>query len=303
MSTSRTSRLKNWLRRSFYVFTILLLVWVVALQSGCLAMRTPDSEWLQKVEQNGQTLTPRVFDIKEPGGRTMHALGIEPSDSLPVILFVHGSPGSSDAFLSYLSDTILSQHARLYSVDRPGFGFTSGFGKPEPSIHAQADAVFAVLDSVAPGEKALLVGHSLGAPVVACMAMHHPDRIGGVVMIGGSIDPKLEPDPWWQPVVHAPPMKWLIPRSLWTSNAEIMPLREELESMLPHWGEIKCPTAMIHAYNDRLVPFGNVQFAKKMLINSSDYRELIFEEGDHFVVWSEQAAVRGLIMDMIGEMQ
>ena len=292
--------IKRWIRRVLYLFAFIMIAWTIAVQSGCLTMRTPDSEWEPKMSEKGQNLTPRMFDIEEPNGRMVHAIGVEPEDSLPAVVFVHGSPGSADAYLDYLADTVLSQYARMYTVDRPGFGYTSGFGKPEKSIRAQAEAVCAVLDSIRGNSKAILVGHSLGAPVVACMAMHFPEKVGGIIMIGGSIDPELEPKPWWQPVVHNPPIKWIIPKSMWTSNAEIIPLRHELEDMLPRWKDIKCPAAMVHAYNDRLVPFGNVRFAKEHLVNVEEYRELIFEKGDHFVVWSRKEAVRELIIDFLG---
>src|SRR4030095_2076296 len=50
------------------------------------------------------------------------------SDTNQLVLFVHGAPGSWDAFMKYLGDTALMHRAHLVSVDRPGYG-KSGFGK------------------------------------------------------------------------------------------------------------------------------------------------------------------------------
>ena len=41
------------------------------------------------------------------------------SDTNQMVLFVHGAPGSWDAFMKYLGDTALMRRAHLISVDRP----------------------------------------------------------------------------------------------------------------------------------------------------------------------------------------
>ncbi|WP_460996415.1 alpha/beta fold hydrolase [Spirosoma harenae] len=39
----------------------------------------------------------------------------------PTLVFVHGSPGSWNAFASYLKDSLFLEHYRMVSLDRPGF--------------------------------------------------------------------------------------------------------------------------------------------------------------------------------------
>ena len=51
----------------------------------------------------------------------------------PLVLFVHGSPGSLSAFIDFLSDTALTGHALVITTDRPGFGH-SNFGVAETSL-------------------------------------------------------------------------------------------------------------------------------------------------------------------------
>ena len=57
----------------------------------------------------------------------IHAISISAADSLPLVLLVHGSPGSADAFLDYLADTVLSKKARLVTIDRPGLRLYAGW--------------------------------------------------------------------------------------------------------------------------------------------------------------------------------
>lgn len=282
-----------------YFFLALLVVWLLAVQAGCLAMRTPDADWQPKLRAKGQNTPPVFLDVSMPGYRNIHAVYVGDPDRLPLVLLVHGSPGSADAYLGYLADTLLSRVACLASLDRPGFGYSSGFGRAEGSLERQAAAAEAIRSRLAPGQKALLVGHSLGGPVLARFAMDYPDQVAGLVIVAGSIDPDLEEHPWWQAAVDAPPLRWLTPKSLWTSNREIKLLEAELRAMLPLWPGIRCPVTVIHAEDDRLVPFGNVAFARRMLVNSGRYREIILPKGDHFILWSRQALIREAILDLL----
>jgi pimeloyl-ACP methyl ester carboxylesterase len=43
------------------------------------------------------------------------------------------------------------------------------------------------------GKQVILVGHSLGGPLIARMTMDYPELIDGLVFVAGSVAPKLEP--------------------------------------------------------------------------------------------------------------
>lgn len=293
------SFLQKVLLRMFYFLLAFLVVWFIAVQAGCFAMRTSDKDWAKNLRKKGQSLAPQWIHTPDADGRHIHAVEISAMDSLPPVMFVHGSPGSSDAFTDYLADTVLSGHARLVAIDRPGFGYTEAFGRPEPSLEKQAMALKTVLDQIAPGEKALLVGHSLGGPIVAQFAILFPEQTAGLLIVAGSIDPGAEKHPWWQAAVHVPPLKWLTPKSLWTSNAEIIPLEKELGRMQPGWAEIHCPVYLIHAANDRLVPVENVAFGQQMLSHLPVLKTQILPDGDHFILWNRQPVIKAAILEML----
>jgi pimeloyl-ACP methyl ester carboxylesterase len=282
-----------------YLFICLLIIWAIAVQAGCFAMRTSDANWVKKWRNKGQALPPQFLDVQDSTGRRIHAVAVSAADSLLLVVLVHGSPGSADAYLDYLADTSLAKKARLVAIDRPGFGYTEGFGKPEPSQKNQALALKAVADQLAPNQKVVLVGHSMGGPVVARFAMEFPEQTAGLVIVAGSVDPAQEKHPWWQQAIHVPPLKWLTPKSFWTSNAEIIPLEKELEQMLPLWPRITCPVRLLHAANDRLVPVANVSFAQKMLVNCPNLKVEILPKGDHFFLWTNQAVVKKAILEAV----
>lgn len=299
MPEARPARLKRRLRRTVYILLSLLLIWIVSVQLGCMAMRTPDRDWPKKLQDKGQALAPQFLDATGPAGRRIHAVMVSAADTLPLVLLVHGSPGASDAYLDYLADTSLSKLARLLAVDRPGFGYTEGFGRPEPSLGIQTAMLKAVADKVAPGQRIVLVGHSLGGPLVARFAMDYPDQTAGIVIAAGSIDPDQEEHPWWQAALDGPPLQWLTPKSLWASNHEIRYLEDELRLMVPRWPEIRCPVIVLHAQDDRLVPVANADFARRMMGQLPGLQVDLLPEGDHFILWNHRGVVTEAIKKML----
>lgn len=283
------------LRRSFRIFLYtlggLLLAWIIAVQSGCMTMRTPDGAWAEKMRAKGQAAVPEFMDVPSPNGRAIHAVVLRAGEQLPWVALLHGSPGSADNYLDYLADTLLSRRANLLSIDRAGFGY-SDYGKPEIALDRQALDLKAVLDRVAPAQKVILVGHSMGGPVICRFAMDFPEQTAGLVNVAGSVDPDLEPHPWWQKAIDVPPLCWLLPASFWASNHEIKYLESELRRMLPLWGAIRCPVEIVHADDDRLVPVGNADFCQKMLVNAAQVHQTRLKTGDHFILWSRRDLVR-----------
>jgi hypothetical protein len=130
-------RIKLFFRRFMYITLFLLAIWVICVQAGCLAMRTPDKKWAEELHKKGQQAAVQFIDVPNGRGRNLHTVSIASSDTLPWVLFAHGSPGASDAFIEYLADTVLTRHFNLIAFDRAGFGY-SGFGHPETTLAGQA---------------------------------------------------------------------------------------------------------------------------------------------------------------------
>lgn len=218
-------------------------------------------------------------------------------DSLkPLVIFVHGSPGSLSAFIDFLADTSLLKSFRLISVDRPGFG-SANFGYAEPSLTRQAALLKPVLMAHKNNRPIYLVGHSLGGPLIAQMALDYPELIDGLIMVAPSIAPELEPREWFRAPLATPFLKWLMPRSLRASNDEIYKLKPQLEALLPRWKEIQTPVIVIQGGKDSLVHPGNAEFAKRMITNTTV--EVVFVEAmDHFVPWSNPELIREAIEKM-----
>jgi pimeloyl-ACP methyl ester carboxylesterase len=219
---------------------------------------------------------------------------------MPLVLFVHGSPGSLSAFIDFLADSILIKKALLISADRPGFGY-SNFGNAEPSLKKQGETLKPILEKYKHNRPIVLVGHSLGGPLIARMAVDYPELVDGLIIVAGSIDPELEPnETWFRAPLSTPFLSWILPGSLRASNEEIYHLKPELEIMLPLWKKITCPVILIQGMRDVLVLPENASFAERMLVNAT-LEVIMVEDMNHFVPWSNPELIDAAILKMLGE--
>ena len=263
--------------RKVAVIIVSLLV-VLAAVSSCLTSRMSDAEMNQYFV--GNRVPKRQF--YEVNSRPMHYVSVGDS-TLPPVLFVHGSPGSWDNFKSFLKDTFLLNHCRLLAVDRPGFGYSEE-GGAEDKLTAQAAALLPILR--AQNKPVVLVGHSYGGPVIVKMAIDYPQYVKGLVIVAGSVDPDLEPSNWYRYFLHYPPLCWIIPPFLRSSNDEQLPLREELEKMAAEWSKIRCSVVIVQGKKDMLVPADNAKFAAQKLKHVR-VTTIWKEDMNHFVPWSD----------------
>lgn len=250
-------------------FSKLHLIWFLPLVfiatinlSGCMTFRESDKSIREKLTK--KKLSPTFHDYTN-GNQTIHYWDI-PNKEKPLVMFVHGSPGSSTALMKVATDSLITANFMPVLVDRPGFGY-SNFGIAEKSLARQSELLVGVLKTYSNSKK-ILVGHSLGGPLIAKMAMDFPDEIAAIIILAGSIDPDLEPKEWYRKPMASAWIRWMIPKSFQASNAEIMPLKADLEKMLPDWEKIKIPVVVIQGTKDGFVPKQNADFAKKMLKNA-----------------------------------
>lgn len=272
---------------------IALLLSPLFLIDSCMQFRMNSSEIKNYFETKGLQGVAYTY---QNGKRVINYVHVG-DQNLPLVVFVHGSPGSLSAFIHFLTDTTLLEKAQLVAVDRPGFGY-SNFGNAEPSLKKQADLLEPILEKYKTNRPIILVGHSLGGPVIARLAMEFPDLVDGLVMVAPSIDPELEPNEWFRGPLSLPLLKWILPRSIRASNDEIWMLKPELQKMQPLWGNIKAATIVIQGNKDNLVAPGNADFAQKMLTNART--DLVrVEDMNHFVPWNQPELIKAAILKLI----
>lgn len=283
--------MKRFFMRSMMVFVIILIVWII-LAPGCMTFREADSEMTARFTRSGVTLNTATDKID---GRNLHYAWTG-NDTLPSLVFIHGTPGSWTAFADYLQDKELLDKYRMISVDRPGFGY-SDFGKAE-NLQRQSQLLSPLLHKFKNGKPLYLVGHSLGGPMIILLAAENPDFCAGLVLISGSVDPAVEKPEKWRPLLFNTPLNLLVPGAFRPSNEELWYLKKDLVKLKEAYTKINCPVYFIHGDKDTWVPPGNVSYAKKLLVHAKSIEEHMLPGGNHFIPWTKYKEIKQILLGL-----
>ncbi len=211
----------------------------------------------------------------------------------PRVIYIHGTPGSADGWADFLVAPIANTES--IAVDRLGFGQSGPKdGSGEPSFAAQAEAIAPLLVE-RNGRWPILVGHSLGGPIAARLAAAYPDRVSGLVIVAGSLDPAQEKPDLAQRIATTGLVRFFLPRMLDNTMGELDAAKRETTLLKPMLDHITCPVIIIHGENDELVPYANVAYMKSMLIRSQRVEAVTLEKQGHFVPWQRPEAIREAI--------
>jgi sigma-B regulation protein RsbQ len=101
------------------------------------------------------------------------------------VIFVHGWTCDSTSWNGQVP--ALSKTYRVVTMDLPGHGQTGLPADGKFSMDLFARAVEAVRGEVG-ADKIVLVGHSMGAPVIRQYARLYPQRVAGLVAVDGPLD-------------------------------------------------------------------------------------------------------------------
>lgn len=203
------------------------------------------------------------------------------------VVFIHGSPGVAEEWARFLADVPAGQYRA--AVDRPGFG-ASVEQEPVLSIADQARLIAPLL-----GDGSVVVGYSFGGPVALRLAVDHPHQVKGIVLIGSAGDPEREETHPLQHVAALPYFSALLPIELANSNAELLALRPELETLAEDLGRIDVPVTIVQGLQDTLVPPENAAYIRSRLSPTLSARVVLIEDGDHFLPWTHTRLIEDVI--------
>ena len=147
--------------------------------------------------QRGHTVTnaeratdgeSRIVDLDGP----VHYVDFGGLETGPAVVLVHGLGGSHlnwDLFAPLLTD-----HARVWALDLPGFGRSEPGGRTA-SVSANAAALHRFLTEVV-GEPVVLVGNSMGGMLSILATGEHPEAVTGLVLLDPAVPgPRRALDP------------------------------------------------------------------------------------------------------------
>ena len=107
----------------------------------------------------------------------------------PVMAFVHPNPMDQSCWMFQMAH--FSTWYRCIAIDIPGYG-RSPKATPGLTVADMAQACWEAIDDAFPGERAILVGCSVGSIILPHMAHHRPDRTAALILSGTGYSPNRD---------------------------------------------------------------------------------------------------------------
>jgi pimeloyl-ACP methyl ester carboxylesterase len=166
----------------------------------------------------------------EVDGMTVHSSSVGAG---PTIVFVHGWTCDSSSWTGQVP--AFAADYRVVTLDLPGHGRSESPQDGELSMDLFARAVEAVR-AEAGAERIVLVGHSMGAPVIRQYAHLYPQRVAGLVAVDGPLDLRTFGDlpPGFPPPLTGPEGRTAregMIRSMFIAETPV-PLQEKILAMM-----------------------------------------------------------------------
>ncbi len=219
------------------------------------------------------------------------------ADTLPMLLLIHGAPGSLWGYMNLMDDEDLQKHFHIVSVDRVGYGKSALKMKKKrkyvTSIATQAKALLPVFELNHSDQKVIVLGRSYGAPIAAKMVTLVPEKVKELIMVSPVIDPDKEKFYWFSKWGRNALIQLFLPGAFNTATAEKYSHSEELKKLLPVWQNLLLPTTVIQGGNDWIADPTNIDFAKKH-IKSKKAQYIFLNNAGHMITYTH--------LDMIKEM-
>lgn len=130
----------------------------------------------------------RDIDVRAGDGTYLHTRVFGPEDGYPVVLS-HGFVCAMGIWREQIID--LSRDHKVIAFDHRGHGASGVPGRGQYSLNHLAADLDTVLDAtLAPGERAVIAGHSMGGMAIGAWSERYPhkvtDRADGVALINSS---------------------------------------------------------------------------------------------------------------------
>jgi pimeloyl-ACP methyl ester carboxylesterase len=285
-------RLKKNMRRTLLFSFVLLSVWLLLAQCFIMRNRWSDKKAYGVFKSKHVPLTIYDTVINE---RHLH-YAVCSSDTLPTLVFIHGSPGSWMNYMKYMWDSSMRKKFRIVAIDRPGFGY-SDFGKAM-HLQEQCKIILPVLQQLKTSAPMYLAGHSMGGPVAVKLAADNPALFNTIILIAGAIDINQEAKETWRKIMNVRPMYWALPGAFGPSNTELLYLKNDLVPLQDDFKKVTCNILFVHGDEDTWVPIKNIAYGTKMMINAKSITADTLHGADHQIPWKRMDELKQILLSL-----
>jgi pimeloyl-ACP methyl ester carboxylesterase len=133
------------------------------------------------------------FSVRKVAGVRLAVREWGAADGVPIVFWHALGPVTTGEYAAELAGPLVARGAHVVAPDGPGHGASPKLPRSGYRTRALAQVLDALLDDLG-AERAVLVGHSWGAMVVAHFAAARPERVSAVVLLdAGYGDPRDQP--------------------------------------------------------------------------------------------------------------
>jgi 2-hydroxymuconate-semialdehyde hydrolase len=265
-------------------------------------------------------------------GKTIIAAGIETNvhdvGSGPPVMMIHGSGPGVSAWSNWrLNIPVLSQTVRVIAPDCVGFGYTDRPAGIQYNLKTWLKHLIGVLDALEI-EKADIVGNSFGGGMALAFAVHYPERLRRMVLMGSvgiEFDLTQGLDAVWGYQPSLDNMRHLLDvfafdRKLVTDELAMLRYRaasrpgisEAFSSMFPaprqRWisglaqtesaiAKVQHPTLIVHGREDKVIPQSNAHRLFELIPNAEMH---LFGKSGHWTQIEHKDRFNALVMNFLG---
>ncbi|MBW7972465.1 alpha/beta hydrolase [Bradyrhizobium sp. BR 10289] len=140
---------------------------------------------LALVTQAGVVAVQRAFPPQgrmiEVDGAVLHVVEIGPHDAGLPIVILHGASSNLEVMRRPLGDLLAKDH-RVILIDRPGHGWSTRARREDSTPQVQARMIDEALHQLGI-DRAIFVVHSWSGALGARIALDHPGRVAGLMML------------------------------------------------------------------------------------------------------------------------
>ena len=290
--------MKKWINRLLVGIVVLIIIIITVVNVGMSAMELSDEDTNSYFEEKA---FEGLIETVEINNRKVKVISDLPQDSDSIlIVFIHGAPGSWDAFKEYLTDKDISQNARVIAYDRPGYGGSDKTAMP--GIAEQTEILKEIIKRNQL-EKTILVGHSYGGPIAGMAGLDKELDVDAVIMIAPLVDPMSEPIFWYSYFSYWKLTSWVLPSNLVVAGSEKFAHSNELKKMQPQWHDANTSFVHVHGMKDALAPGKeNIAFSRAN-IPEDKLETIVYDDKGHLVIWTEYHLMKEIIVKAIEKLK
>ena len=286
---------KHWIRKVIKIIGWTLLVLIIVLSYLVYRFISPNTD--DEIIKNfkGETYQPHISyeNFKDNKVRVIH-MQKEIDKKLPIIFFVHGSPGSSMDFKRYMKSEALNEAANIISYDRVGYGqFNTG------EVLNSLEDELALMHQLLRGmdlKKVVLVGYSYGGTLIMASNKDYKKKIALAAAVRGDLEPMF----WVINLYKWPLTRPMVPKVFKGATLEKIRHLTELKAYKNKWTLSPSQVLSIHGKEDYIVPIENSIFLDS-LFNGEKFSLITLENGNHSLIWTNFKLIEAELLKSVKE--